>query len=65
MRRLENETRLRGRSLLVLDTCRGGQAERLYTRTGWNRANRAGIVPRYAMWPDEQPCDTVIFWKRV
>ncbi|HUO91624.1 MAG TPA: GNAT family N-acetyltransferase [Rhizomicrobium sp.] len=59
---LENAARRRGRSLLVLDTVRGGEAERLYTRLGWQRT---GVIPDYAYFPDGTLCDTVVFWKKV
>ena len=50
------------RKLLVLDTAREGDAERLYARGGWVRV---GVIPHYALMPDGAPCDTVIFWKRL
>jgi GNAT superfamily N-acetyltransferase len=62
MSEVEQAARERGRSLLVLDTCEGGDAERLYTRGGWNRS---GVIPGYALFPDGSPCDTVIFWKQI
>ncbi|HEX3710400.1 MAG TPA: GNAT family N-acetyltransferase [Pseudolabrys sp.] len=62
MRHVEDEARARERTLLVLDTCVGSEAERLYVRAGWNRA---GVVPGYALWPDGRPCDAAFFWKRV
>jgi GNAT superfamily N-acetyltransferase len=49
-----------GRTLLVLDTVTGGDAERLYQRLGWTRV---GVVPGYALFPDGRPCDTTIFYK--
>jgi GNAT superfamily N-acetyltransferase len=58
----EEAARERGRTLLVLDTAIGGDAERLYARCGWQRA---GIIPGYALWPDGAPCDTAIFWKQL
>jgi GNAT superfamily N-acetyltransferase len=62
MTRLEKVAREAGRMLLVLDTVRGGTAERLYTRLGWQRT---GVIPDYALFPDGRLCDTVVFWKRV
>ena len=59
---VEQAARERGRTLLVLDTCEGGDAERLYARAGWNRA---GVIPHYAHFPDGRPCDTVFFWKKI
>ena len=58
----EDAARARGRSLLVLDTALGGEAEHLYTRAGWNRV---GVIPNYALFPDGRPCDTVVFWKKL
>jgi len=51
-----------GKTLLVLDTVTGGDAERLYTRLGWTRV---GVIPDYALFPDGRPCDTTVFYKRV
>lgn len=62
MRELESVARRHGRSLLVLDTVRGGDGERLYERLGWQRT---GVIPDYALFPDGTFCDTVVFWKRV
>lgn len=59
---LEQVARANGRSLLVLDTVRGGAGERLYTNLGWQRT---GEIPNYALFPDGRFCDTVIFWKAV
>ena len=58
----EEAARARGRTLLVLDTALGGDAERLYTRANWTRV---GVIPNYALFPDGSPCDTVYFWKQV
>jgi len=60
MRRAEECALEAGKTLLVLDTCLGGAAERLYSRLGWVRA---GVIPKYALVPDGSWCDTVIFWK--
>jgi GNAT superfamily N-acetyltransferase len=49
-----------GKTLLVLDTVTGGDAERLYARLGWTRA---GVIPRYALMPDGRPCDTTVFYR--
>jgi GNAT superfamily N-acetyltransferase len=61
MERAEQEAKVRGRTLLVLDTA-SGDAERLYVRGGWQRA---GVVPDYAMWPGGGFCDTTFFWKKL
>ena len=60
MRRAEECAKEAGKRLLVLDTCEGGTAEKLYQRLGWVRA---GVIPKYALYPDGSWCDTVIFWK--
>lgn len=49
-----------GRTLLVLDTVTGGDAERLYARQGWQRC---GVIPDYALWPSGEPCATTVFYK--
>src|SRR5215211_8080114 len=59
MTALESEAGRRGLSLLTLDTA-SGAAERLYQRLGWTRA---GVIPRYALWPGGRFCDITIFWK--
>jgi GNAT superfamily N-acetyltransferase len=51
-----------GKTLLVLDTVTGGDAERLYARAGWQRV---GEIPGYALMPDGAPCGTTIFYKTV
>lgn len=62
MRAAEALARERGKSLLVLDTVTGGDAERLYTRLEWQRV---GVIPDYALWPDGRYCATTVFFKRV
>ena len=62
MEHAEKASRLRGKTLLVLDTATGGDAERLYMRLGWTRV---GVIPNYALFPDGTPCDTTIFWKQL
>jgi GNAT superfamily N-acetyltransferase len=51
-----------GKTLLVLDTVTGGDAERLYTRLGWERC---GVIPDYALWPTGGFCSTTVFYRRV
>ena len=60
MRAAEEAAQAAGRTLLVLDTVTGGDAERLYENLGWQRV---GVVPRYALMPDGRPCDTTIFYR--
>ena len=56
----EREAVAEGKTLLVLDTVTGDDAERLYARLGWTRV---GVVPNYALYPDGRPCDTTFFYK--
>ena len=60
MEHAESEARAEGKTLLVLDTVTGDDAERLYERLGWTRV---GVIPNYALYPDGRPCDTTVFWK--
>lgn len=60
MHAAESEAQRLGRTLLVLDTATGSDAERLYSRLGWQRC---GEIPGYALWPDGTPCATTIFCK--
>jgi GNAT superfamily N-acetyltransferase len=62
MEALEHQARAQGFTLLVLDTCKGSAAERLYTSMGWTRV---GEVPRFALNPDGSWCDTVFFYKQI
>jgi GNAT superfamily N-acetyltransferase len=62
MRAAEEAGAAAGKTLLVLDTVTGGDAERLYERLGWTRV---GVVPDYALWPDGRLCDTTFFYKRL
>ena len=59
---LDAEARREGRSVLVLDTVTGGDAERLYARAGWQRV---GVVPKYALMPDGEFCATTFFFKHL
>jgi GNAT superfamily N-acetyltransferase len=51
-----------GKTLLVLDTATGDSAERLYERMNWVRA---GVIPKFALYPDGRWTDTTIFWKKL
>jgi GNAT superfamily N-acetyltransferase len=62
MRAAEEAARAAGKTLLVLDTVTGGDAERLYQRLGWIRV---GEVPGYALWPDGRPCATTYYYKEL
>jgi GNAT superfamily N-acetyltransferase len=59
---VEAEAARRGRTLLVLDTATGSEAESIYPRFGWQRV---GVIPGYALWPQGGFCDTTIFYKRI
>ena len=60
LRFTEESARAAGKTLLVLDTATGGDAERLYERLGWLRA---GVIPKYALLPDGRSCDTTFFYR--
>ena len=60
MRAVEAAAREAGRSLLVLDTVTGGDAERLYARLGWERC---GVIPGYALFPRGGLCATTYFYR--
>jgi GNAT superfamily N-acetyltransferase len=60
MEAVENTARDEGRTLLVLDTVTGSTADRLYTRSGWQRV---GEIPNYALMPDGPLCATTVFYK--
>lgn len=62
MRAVEEVARGEGRTLLVLDTVTGSEADRLYTSAGWRRV---GEIPGYALMPDGAPCATTVFYKAI
>ena len=62
MEELERHARAQRFTLLLLDTCKGSAAERLYTSMGWTRV---GEVPNFALNPDGSWCDTVFFYKQL
>jgi GNAT superfamily N-acetyltransferase len=51
-----------GKTLLVLDTVTGGDAERLYERLGWLRV---GVIPGYALFPTGALCSTTYFYRKL
>ena len=59
---VDDEARRAGKSVLVLDTVTGGDAERLYERAGWLKV---GVVPNYALMPDGALCGTTFFHKQL
>jgi GNAT superfamily N-acetyltransferase len=62
VRAAEQAAREHGRSLLVLDTVTGGDAERLYARLGWRRC---GVIPGYALDPSGVPCATTVLYREL
>jgi GNAT superfamily N-acetyltransferase len=62
MAAVDEVARAEGKTVLVLDTVTGGDAERLYARAGWQRV---GVVPNYAHMPDGAFCGTTFFTKQV
>jgi len=60
MAAIDCAARAAGKTVLVLDTETGGDAERLYQRAGWTRV---GDVPNYALMPDGAPCSTTFYFK--
>jgi GNAT superfamily N-acetyltransferase len=62
MRAAEDAARRAGKTVLVLDTVTGGDAERLYERVGWIKS---GVIPNYALWPKGGFCDTTVFYKQI
>jgi GNAT superfamily N-acetyltransferase len=60
MRAAEDAALAAGKTLLVLDTVTGGDAERLYASLGWRRV---GEIPGYALWPQGGVCATTVFYK--
>ena len=58
----EQAARAAGKSLLVLDTAAGSDAERLYRRLGWQEA---GTVPDFALWPRGGLCATTFFYRKL
>jgi GNAT superfamily N-acetyltransferase len=62
MARAEEEALSEGRTLIVLDTVTGDDAERLYERIGYQRV---GVIPSYALYPDGRLCSTTVFYKQL
>ena len=60
MREAEEMGRECGKTLLVLDTVTGSDAERLYARMGWVRV---GTIPDYALLPRGGLTGTTLFYK--
>ena len=56
---VDAEMKQRGLKLITLDTA-SDDAERLYERCGYVRA---GVIPKFALYPDGRYCDTVYYYK--
>lgn len=59
---IEMLTLSNGRNLLVLDTERGSDAERLYRKHGYLEA---GVIPKYVIVGDGSLSDTVVFYRQL
>lgn len=59
---VEEAAREAGKSVLMLDTATGSDAERLYERAGWLLV---GHVPNYGLAPDGRLCGTTFFHKQL
>lgn len=59
---IEDVARREGRTLLVLDTLSGSDAERLYVRLGWRRV---GEIPDYALTPHRALAPTTYFYREL
>ncbi|MDR5781334.1 GNAT family N-acetyltransferase [Caballeronia sp. LZ065] len=59
---VEDVAREAEKSVLVLDTATGSDAERLYERAGWQRV---GEIPDCGYTPDGKLCGTTFFHKRL
>ena len=62
MEELENFARAGGRSLLVLDTVAGSDAETVYAHLGWHKS---GEIPLYAAMPDGELRATAYYYKHL
>jgi GNAT superfamily N-acetyltransferase len=62
MAAVDEIARAAGKTVLVLDTVTGGDAERLYQRAGWQRV---GEVPKYALMPDGEFCSTTFYYRHL
>jgi GNAT superfamily N-acetyltransferase len=62
MARIEDEARALGRTLLLLDTLTGSDAERLYRALGYQCT---GVVPGHAALPDGRLMSTTFFWRAI
>ncbi|SQC92290.1 Acetyltransferase [Cedecea neteri] len=59
---LEAVATTQGKSVLVLDTATGSDAEKFYQGMGWLRV---GDLPNYALMPDGSPCSTTFYYRNL
>ncbi|WP_373987517.1 GNAT family N-acetyltransferase [Duganella sp. BuS-21] len=59
---VDQAARAEKKTVLVLDTVTGSDAERLYQRAGWQLV---GVVPNFALMPDGAYCGTTFFHKQL
>ena len=59
---LDDAARREGRTLLILDTISGSEADRLYRSLGWSEV---GSVPNYAAMPDGSLEPTTFFYREL
>ncbi|MCT4703825.1 GNAT family N-acetyltransferase [Enterobacteriaceae bacterium H20N1] len=62
MQQLEIVAQNAGKTVLVLDTATGSDAEMFYRHLGWQRA---GELPKYALMPDGAFCATTFYFKHL
>jgi GNAT superfamily N-acetyltransferase len=62
VRAAEDTARECGKTLLVLDTVTGSEAERLYERMGWKRV---GEIPGYALLPQGGLVATTVYYRNL
>ena len=60
MARIEDDARALGRTLLLLDTLTGSDAEQLYRALGYQCT---GVIPGHAALPDGRLMSTTLFWR--
>jgi len=62
MAEIEQIARDEGKTVLVLDTTTGSDAERVYVRAGWHCV---GNIPDYALMPDGTLSGTTFYYKQL
>jgi GNAT superfamily N-acetyltransferase len=62
MEALERKALKMGRSVLVLDTATGSDAEKIYEKIGWKHV---GVIPNFARYPNGALCSTTLMHKQI